>query len=116
MTPTARGYARDGREDLHPDDILYVVNAANSAILVFEEEGKTKADDKARNQGCERDVKPVWAAREARRNGLGHQPEFRHRVGILDVRLLEFLVNDLIGGIRCLHIQLQLLELSLDPG
>ncbi len=32
MTPTALGYARDGREDLHPDDILYVVNAANSAI------------------------------------------------------------------------------------
>ena len=32
MTPAAPGYARDGREDLHADEILYIVNPANTAV------------------------------------------------------------------------------------
>ena len=116
MTPAAPGYARDGREDLHADEILYVVNPANTAVQVFEEEGEAKGDDQAPDKGCQRDVAPAWTAREARCNGLGHQPDFRHCIGILDVRLLEFLVYNLVGGVRGLNIQLQLLELALDPG
>src|SRR5437762_5877156 len=113
-TPATPGYVWDGREDLHAHEILYVMNPANPAVQVFEEEGETNADDQARDKGRQRDISSAWAARETRRNRLGYEPNFRRRVGILDVRLLEFLGHDLVGGIRVLHIRIQLFELALD--